>query len=695
MDRKTELLIRVYLVFFGFVLFALLIIGKVIKISLLDGEKYRAKGGKNIKLKEVEGLRGDIYSANGNLLSTSIPEFDIYVDLKTPKSKVFNENIDGLSRALGEHFGGAAKEWKTKLMRERGAKNGFYPLMKSVSKDQKDLLRTFPLFSLNPNKGGFISRRKSIREKPYKDLCSRTIGLDRANSSKIGLERTFDNFLKGPTEKRLMQWFPYRNNWLPVFDPEEITQKRGADVVTTLDMTLQGIAYDEVLTAVQKYNAKAGTAIIMEVKTGAIKSIVNLGMQKDSSYREDYNYAVGRKSEPGSTFKLISALAMMKDGIVDLDTEVKLYGGKRKFYDLTMRDSKIHGIQKATFKEAFEMSSNVAFGTVAFNGYKNREGWIKFYETLEEMGVMNNTAIEIFGENKPFFKNPKRDTNSIALRWGGTTVPWMAHGYELEMTPLQVLNFYNAVANNGRMMKPYLASEIVKDGKTVKKLRPQVLKEKIAEQNIINDAQEMLKAVAESGTAKKLKIDNTSFAGKTGTTVDYGSAREGERKKYNASFAGYFPAENPKYSIIVVLYDPIGAYYGAQVAGPVFQNIVQRVSGKEDRIIPAENLDKVTYAHTGFKGDFENVLDYIGMDYSKTKSRWIDLNSTDQAMVFEKKKIKKDEVPNLRGLGLRDATYVLDCLGMDAEVEGVGKVYKQSLRPGKKIEEGSIKIYLQ
>jgi len=379
MDRKTELLIRVYLVFFGFVLFALLILGKVIKISLIEGEKYRAKGGKNIKLKEVEGLRGDIYSSNGNLLSTSIPEFDIYVDLKTPKSKVFNENIDGLSRALAEHFGKTAKEWKTKLMRERGAKNGFYPLMKSVSKDEKDLLKTFPLFSLSPNKGGFISERKSIREKPYKDLCSRTIGLDRSNASKIGLERAYDNWLTGATEQRLMQRFPGRDNWLPVFDPDEIGQKRGMDVITTLDMTLQGIAHDEVLHAVHKYQARAGTAVIMEVKTGAIKSIVNLGMQKDSSYREDYNYAVGRKSEPGSTFKLISAVAMLKDDIVDLDTEVKLYGGKRKFYDLTMRDSKIHGIQKASFKEVFERSSNVGMGTVAFNAYKNRNGWIQFY----------------------------------------------------------------------------------------------------------------------------------------------------------------------------------------------------------------------------------------------------------------------------------------------------------------------------
>jgi len=313
-----------------------------------------------------------------------------------------------------------------------------------------------------------------------------------------------------------------------------------------------------------------------------------------------------------------------------------------------------------------------------------------------EMGVMNKTGIEIYGESKPFFKNPKKDTSSVALRWGGTTVPWMAHGYELEMTPLQVLNYYNAIANDGRLMKPYLTSEVIKDGKTVKKLRPKVIKEKIAEPAVITKAQELLTAVAESGTARKLKIENTSFAGKTGTTrFDYGSAKAEDRKKYNASFAGYFPAENPKYSLIVVLYDPKGEYYGAQVAGPVFQNIVQRISGKEDRIIPAEVNKKMTYAHTGFKGDFENVLDYIGIDYSKSRSRWIDLNSTEQAMVFEKKKIKKDEVPNLKGLGLRDATYVLDCLGMDAEVEGVGKVYKQSLKPGKKIEEGSIKIYLQ
>jgi len=659
----------------------------------VEGEKYRAEVGKNIKLKEVEGQRGDIYSINGNLLATSIPQFDIYVDLVTPKEKLFNENIDALSRSMAEHFGKTAKEWKTELVIGRKNGNKYHTLMRSVTKDQNDLVSSFPILNKGPHKGGFISIRKSIREKPYKEMCSRTIGLNRSNASKIGLERAFDNFLKGDTEQRLMQKFPGRDNWLPVFDPDEISQKRGADIVTTLDMRIQDIAHNELLNVMHSSKAKAGTVVVMEVKTGAIKAIVNLGVNANGNYVEDYNYAVGRKSEPGSTFKLIAALAMLKDKKVTLDTEVSLQGGRRTFYGREMKDSKIHGISKATFKEVFEMSSNVGMGTVAHNGYKNREGWKQFYNTLEGMGVMKKTGIEIFGENNPFFKNPNKDTTDVALRWGGTTAPWMSHGYALEMTPLQVLNYYNAVANDGRLMKPYLVSEIVNEGKVVKRLHPQVLNDEIAEPSVITDAQELLISVAERGTARNLKVKNTSFAGKTGTTrINYWL--DGA-KQYNASFAGYFPAESPKYSAIVVVYDPEGAYYGAQVAGPVFRNIVQRISGLEDRIVPSDNEETALLAHTGYNADFENVLDYIGMDYSKSKSKWVDMKTSSEALVFEKKKIKNGEVPNLKGLGLRDATYVLESLGMDAEVDGIGKVYKQSVSPGRMITEKSIKIYLQ
>ena len=699
MDRKAELLLRVYFVFFVFVLFAAIIYGQVIKIAVVEGEKWKSRGGKNIKWIEVEGERGNIYDCNGELLSTSIPQFDIYVDLKTSTDKCFNANIKMLSQELSRHFGKTANQWRSELVNKRhqgkttrNSGAGYYSLLKNVTKEELDLLLTFPMFKLGRNKGGLIYKRRSIREKPFKGLCSRTIGLERKNASMVGLERTYDKLLRGEVENRLMRRFPGDNIWLPLFNPEEIDRHVGADIVTTLDMRFQDIVHKELEATLIEEQADAGTAILMEVKTGAIKAIVNLGKNNRGDYSEDWNYAIASATEPGSTFKLMSALVMLEDKKIDLDTEVFLNGGRMKFYGKTMYDSHMHGIKHATFKEVFAMSSNVGMASVAFKNYGKKVNYKNFFQGLERLGVSQKTGIEIFGESKPTIKNPSLAKSA----WSGLTVPWMAHGYELKMTPLQILNVYNAVANDGVMLKPHLTKEIKREGKTITKVNPQILNNRFASPETIVKAQELLTSVAERGTARKLKIDNISFAGKTGTTVvNYWKGLD--KKEYNASFAGYFPADDPEYSMIVVVYKPKGQYYGAAVAGKVFARVVERISGMgssvRDEVV--EDKDIAVEKQAGYNADFKGILDFIGLDYSESSSsKWVEMDESNDEVVIAKKKIAKRKVPDLKGMGLRDATYVIESLGMAAEVEGVGQVYKQSISPGAIISDQRIKIYL-
>ncbi|MBT8190567.1 MAG: transpeptidase family protein [Bacteroidia bacterium] len=703
MDRKNELLIRVYFVFFTFVLMALVILGKVVKTSLLEGEKWREQGGKNIKWIEVAGERGNIYDTHGNILATTLPYFDIYVDLVTSSEEDFKTNIGPLSVQLAAHFGKTAHDWKSELSAERKAgvtmkKPGsrYYPLLKRVSKDQLDLLKTMPLFNLGKHRGGLLYERKNSREKPFKNLAYRTIGLDRKNADKIGIEGSFDEFLSGETEKRLMRRLP-GDIWLPVVDPELMSQQRGGDIVTTLDMHIQDIVHHELLEVLHKYDADAGSVVIMDVKTGAIKAMSNLGKVDEGLYREEYNYAVGRLSEPGSTFKLISAMALLETGKVELDDDIVVNGGKKKFFDRWMRDSEMHGNHTMTFEEVFEHSSNVGMANAAYAAYGKKSQWPDFMKAINNLGAMDKTGIRIQGERAPFFKDPESFNTKAHNTWSGTTVPWMAHGYELTMTPLQVLNFYNSVANDGTMMKPYLVKEIYEDGKRIKRIEPQVVKQSIASPSTVMKARRMLEGVAESGTAQRLKVKNTSFAGKTGTTrLNYWKTTS--RKEYNASFAGYFPVDNPQYSAIVVVYNPKGAYYGSQVAGPVFRNIVQRLAGLEYKEVQTDTDTElpVLKAHSGYKKDYTKVLEYIGLGYDdKGKNRWVMLESDSESLEIEDKKILKKSIPDVKGMGLRDAVYVLESLGLEVEHSGMGKVYRQSIKTGTVINGQTIKIYLK
>lgn len=714
MDNKNELLVRVYFVMCVFILFAIAILFRVIKITTIEGDKWRSKGDVYVKWKETKVDRGDIYDANGNILATSLPFFDIRMDLVKPTDALFDKNIDSLAISLNKlwPYSKPASEWKSELIAGRIAglsksKKGmsYYFIANGVPLDELEKLKKFPLWREGRFSGGLIIERRSKREKPFREIASRTIGTDRENAEKIGIEGSFDKFLRGKTTKQLMKRIP-PNLWVPVMNPGEFDAKKGDDIITTLDIHFQDIVHTELLKGVIAADAKAATAILMEVETGAIKAISNLEKnEKDGTYSEAYNYAIGHRSEPGSTLKLASMMAMLEDSCITLNTMVNVGGGKRKFYGRNMYDSDMHGKLEITLAEGFKTSSNIAMAAAADDCFGSSwERKAKFSEYYEQFGLTRKTDIEIEGEKIPLIKHP--DTHKAKHEFWKTTVPWMAHGYEMELTPLQVLAFYNAVANDGKRMKPYLVDQIIRDGKVIHKFHPKTEIMHIASKETIEKAQELLKGVVQSGTARRLKSEEFTFAGKTGTTrIQYNNQIGVERdknevKKYNASFAGYFPAENPKYSLIVVMYQPEGSIYGAQVAGPVFSKVAEKSHSfffKNELAESQQELKEFMIAQeqSGYAVDYDELMAYMDVDYDRrSNSKWVQLSPTDDDVLMEKKQILKSEVPDVRGMGLRDATYILESIGIKVSSKGLGRVKTQTIKPGTQNVGQEIELYL-
>ena len=702
---------------FVFILFAIAILFRVIKITTIEGEKWRSKGDVYVKWMEADVDRGDIYDTNGNILATSLPFFDIRMDLVKPTQALFDKHIDSLAISLNQlwPYSKSSSQWKSELIAGRIAglsnneenKKGkrYYFIANGVPRHELDKLKKFPLWREGRLGGGLIIERKSKREKPFRGIASRTIGTDRENADKIGIEGSFDKFLRGKTTKQLMKRIP-PNLWVPVMNPGEFDAKKGDDIITTLDIHFQDIVHTELLKGVIAADAEAATAILMEVETGAIKAISNLEKsEKDGTYSEAYNYAIGHRSEPGSTLKLASIMAMLEDSCLSLNTMVEVGGGKKRFYGRDMYDSDMHGKLEMTLAEGFKTSSNIAMGVAADDCFgSDWERKAKFCDYYEQFGLTSKVDIEIEGEKNPFVKHP--DTHKKTHEFWKTTVPWMAHGYEMEFTPLQVLAFYNAVANDGKRMKPYLVDEIIRDGKTIHKFHPKTEITQIASKETIDKAQELLKGVVQSGTASRMKSDEFSFAGKTGTTrVQYNNQKgvepdKNEVKKYNASFAGYFPAEDPQYSLIVVMYKPEGSIYGAQVAGPVFTKVAEKCHSFFFKNELAERKQElkdfmIEQEQAGYAVDYDQLMAYMDVDYDRrSNSKWVQLLPSEEDVLMEKKKILKTEVPDVRGMGLRDATYILESIGLKVSASGLGRVVTQSIRSGTKNVGQEIELYL-
>lgn len=481
--------------------------------------------------------------------------------------------------------------------------------------------------------------------------------------------------------------------WIPVSNLADLEGRRGADVVTTIDPEIQDIAEYALLDGLVASDGTKGTAIVMDVETGAIVAIANLGAT-GSGYDEDYNYAVGFSSEPGSTFKLASVMALLEDEGADLTTPVDMGGGAGKFFDRTMKDSKMHGIHMSTLAEAFELSSNVGVARLV-QDYYGRDGRAgQFIKRIHEMHLQEPTGIELDGEGAPMIKDPSKKED----KWSGTTLPWMSTGYECRMTPLQILRLYNAVANDGKMMKPYIVSQITREGRTIKKFRPEVVDSRIASSATIKKAQQLLLGVVENGTAKEYKPDYYMFSGKTGTAVTNYYDPNNPRKQYMASFAGYFPSDKPKYSCIVMVYDPTkNGFYGATSALPVFRKIADRCMGINRELLARTVLpDTLAYSEgmrlVGWsqKEELNEIMDVIDMDANvEGQGDWARLAGGKEMEMEVKNVLEKNMIPELYGMGIRDAIYLLENRGIRVSYHGIGRVKGQSVQSGQPIIKGS------
>jgi cell division protein FtsI (penicillin-binding protein 3) len=696
MDIKKDILWRVYLCFLCMIVLCAFVLGRAIYIQRAEGKYWTGMSDSlHIKTQDINAERGTIYSEDGNMLSTSVPVFDVYIDfgaegLRDKDGKRFKDNIDSLSICIANLFADkTSEEYKKILQQAYSDEERYFSLKKKMTFDQYLQMRNFPLVRLGRNKSGFIVDAKDKRINPYVLLANRTIGLSRQNLSKnVGLELTYDSLLRGTTGKRLMRYAA--GTYLPV-EGSELDPVNGKDIVTTLDTYIQDVAENALMKMMVNNNSLHGTAIVMETTTGKIKAIANLGKQADGNYLEDLNYGIGKKTEPGSVFKLATLMSLLEDGYVELGTKVNCEGGRKSFYGLKISDSHL-GTYETTVKAAFAASSNVAFAKLAEQNYHSQPQ--KFYDHLHKMRLDRSTGIDIVATSGfPLIKKVKK--------WGATTIPYMAHGYEELVTPLHMLCLYNAVANNGKFMRPYLVNEIKDFGVTVKKIEPEILDAKICSQSTISKLKECMLEVVEGvhGTAHKVLFDSTyKIAGKTGTAVTAQDNRGYNKsaKVYQASFIGYFPAEAPKYTMAVVIQNTRESklIYGADVSGAVFKEISDKIYARflstASFSSPLQN-DSIINNAMGMKNDMHSIFGYMNIPYSDASASgsWRNSMITQHAASMNiVATSSKNSMPDVVGMGLKDAVYLLENKGLKLALQGKGKVVSQSLIAGTNFIKG-------
>jgi len=701
LEIKKDILWRVYLCFIGIAFLGLCVLGRAFYVQQAEGEFWLDVSKKDhLKYFPVEAERGSIYSEDGNMLSTSVPIFDVFVDfsadgLRAKGGKRFKENIDSLSICLANLFKDKTHlQYKKELQLGYKERLRYYSLKKKISFDEYCQLRNFPLVKLGKNKSGFIIDTRDKRINPYVLFANRTIGLSRENSKKnVGLELTYDSLLRGVSGQRLMRYAA--GTYLPV-DGADLDPINGKDIVTTLDTYIQDVTQSALMKMMVNNNSTHGTAIVMEVATGKIKAIANLGKQPDGSYIEDLNYGIGRATEPGSIFKLATLISLLDDGYVTQNSIVDCEGGVKKFYGLRIKDSHL-GEHEMTVKEAFFKSSNVAFAKLAYEYYNNQPD--QFISHLQKFRLNQMTGIDIVASSgKPTIKTPKNRS------WSKTTIPFMAHGYEELVTPLHMLMLYNAVANDGKMMRPYLVNTIKEYGVDLKKFNPEILVQKICKDATLAQVKECLKAVVDSahGTGHRILFDSLySISGKTGTAVsalDNKGYNKGN-KIYQASFIGYFPSESPKYSIAVVIQNSRESkfIYGADVAGRVFKEISDRIYGRyihNNKIKFAGLLtDSAAYRYAGMMKDLNAIFSFMKMNYydSSVSGTWRNAQMVANSSALVSPGINglpASIMPDVVGMGLKDALYLLENRGMKVSILGKGKVISQSLAAGSTVSNG-------
>jgi cell division protein FtsI (penicillin-binding protein 3) len=694
---NKEMLNRSYAVYLAIALLGLAIIGKAIYIQLVEGSYWREKA-ENLTtvFRDIEAVRGNIYSDDGSMLATSVPIYEVRMDMNADGliDEVFNAEVDSLAICLSGLFKDKSPlEWKRDLITARQKGDRYHLINRRVKYHQMKQLKTFPIFRLGKFKGGLIILQQNRRERPFRMLAARTIGYEREGVAPVGLEGAYSEALSGVSGKRLMQKIS-GGLWMPINDENEVEPQDGYDIHTTINLNIQDVAENALLKQLKRHDAHHGSVILMEVSTGAIKAIANLSKGDDGEYFEYYNYAIGESAEPGSTFKLPSLMVAIEDGFIDLKDSVDAGTGKAEFHGEWMRDSKEDGYGKVSVEEAFAYSSNIGVMRIIEKYYANEPA--KFINGLRKMELGKPISIEISGEGAPLIKDPSDKS------WSLISYLWTSIGYEVKMTPLQTLTFYNAIANNGKMMKPQFVRKITDKSSIIEEFEPVVLNNKICSDRTIQMAQTLLESVVNYGTATNLKNGNYTIAGKTGTArvaqSNEGYSVNGANITYQASFAGYFPADNPKYSCIVVVNAPNrSVYYASHVAGPIFEEIADKVfatsTNIHEELKPQEQITSVTRLPVSKSGDqndliqvFENLN--IPATSSNPENKWVVTQTGVDKVVMDRRNVIENLVPNVKGMSAQDAVFILENAGLKVRLKGKGMIKEQSLLPGQRINQG-------
>ncbi|HBK82049.1 MAG TPA: penicillin-binding protein [Flavobacterium sp.] len=656
-DKKNNSL-RMFLVAGTMFVMALLIIVKLINIQWIQGEYYR-KLAKELTVKnfQIPANKGNIYSSDGSLLATSIPQYTIRFDAMAPKSEDFEEHVNDLADSLSNLLYKSSTQVLAELRRARASKNRYLLVAKGLSYTQYLKIKTFPLFNKGAFKGGIITEQKTVRVHPIGKIAERTIGYERINADSTtngkGIEYAFKKYLNGSNGHRMMQKIA-KGQWKPINDSNELEPQDGYDIISTIDVYIQDIAHHALLKQLEFYQADHGCVVVMESKTGEVKAISNLGKDNNGSYFETQNYAVAESTEPGSTFKLIDLIALLDDKKIDTSRIYNTQNGVVKYYGKSVRDSQKGGYGKISLARGFELSSNTVLVQAVHENYKNNPN--QFINRIKSYGLDKPLGLQFIGEGKPYIPQPN------SSNWSGIALPWMAYGYGVSVTPLQTLTLYNAVANNGKMIKPFFVKEIKEWNTTIKKFDTEVINQKICSDETLKKVKAVLHNVVKKGTGSKLYSPNFSMAGKTGTVqMNY---RDKSKLYYASSFVGYFPADEPKYSCIVIIHKPnvAAGYYGADVAGPVFKRIAQKIYTDT----PSTNLVK--------------KINKKIIKQEKLYAQLYDIKTTENI------------VPSVKGMPAMDAVVLLENMGLKVKVIGAGKVKKQSIEKGQRFHKNQFII---
>ena len=688
MNIKKSILIRVRIAFLCVVVFAVCVGAKIGHIQFVEGEKW-VKMGEELAFdyKIVKATRGNIFSDNGSLLATSLPFYKVAIDPTMIDDDLFKSGLDSLSFRLSKYYKDKSQEDYRRMLKDARESGKQYLVVnrKQINYQAKKEMSGWPIFREGRYKGGVIFEKMDVRYRPFSNLSRRTIGFVNENGNGAGLEYSFNTALGGQNGEALFQKIA-GGAWKPVFDGNNIKAIDGLDIQTTLDINLQDVAETSLFNAMHEHDADEGTVVVMEVKTGHIKAISNLS-REDGQYYEKYNHAVGGLFEPGSTFKLLTMMALLEETNIQLYDTINTGKGEYTFYKQKVKDHHEGGYGKISIQQSFELSSNVAMAKLTDKHFGLKPK--KFLEYIDKLKLSKPLGLQISGELFPKITRPEDKD------WSGITLPWMAYGYGFEISPLHTLAIFNAVANDGRMIKPMLVKSVQLADETIQEFETETMNSSICSDKTLVKLRILLEGVVERGTAKNLKNAYYKIAGKTGTAQILEKGKY--TKRYITSFVGYFPAHAPKYSAIVLIKNPKGfSQTGNSVAGPVFKDIADNIYSRDLELHEPMVEKKVLEAgvfptiRAGNQAELTMLCNELGIsNHSNTDEEWIKAAKNSNSVTWKKNAVVRDRVPNVTGMTFRDAIYLLEKSGLRVIHSGKGRVTDQSLSPGAKISRGS------